>query len=147
MIVASGIVAGTISAVLAHGGGRPGGWMGLAVSTVGAVSALLLWAGLGLLSAVLTRSPGGGVTVVAMAWVASYLLSFLDPGVRVWGLADLVAEPTVFDASRALTSPFLLVSGVGAEGAGAVKALFALTGTTVVAVAAATVRFVRQDIR
>jgi ABC-type transport system involved in multi-copper enzyme maturation permease subunit len=146
-IAVSAIVAGTMSAVLHGGVWRPGGWVGLAASLGAVVIAILLWTAFGLLSAVLTRSPGGGVTVVAMLWVASYFMSFLGPGVRALSPANLAVELVVSDASKIVTSPFLLVSGVDARGMGAVAAMLALTGETILAGVTAMTWFTRQEIR
>lgn len=147
VIAVSAIVAGSISVARGGGAWQPGGWAGLAASLGAVAIAIALWAALGLVSAVLTGSAGGAVTVVAMTWVAGYFMSFLGPNVRAWSPAQLVVELAVLGASKSLTSPFLLVSGVDTQGVGAMRAALSLTGMALIAVMAATIRFARQDIR
>ena len=146
-IPATALLATLIDLLRADGISQPGGWSGLAAAAAGAIVAILLWSAVGLLSAVLTKSVGAAVIVVAMVWVAIYFISFLGPTWREWSLANLVVQMVVFDASKFLTSPFLAIAGVDAVGVSLGRAALTLTAAGLLAAVGAVARFVRAEIR
>jgi ABC-type transport system involved in multi-copper enzyme maturation permease subunit len=83
-------------------------WTALGITAAGTALVLVFWAGVGMVAAVLGRSPGAAVSIATLVWVATLFTGFLGPAIRRWNVDSLTASLLSYgDAGRIVHGLFV----------------------------------------
>lgn len=139
------LISGTIGLTF-HGVELEGAWGALASALGGTILSFGLWAGVGLLAAVVTRSASLAVVLSTVLWVGVYLASVFAPALRQWNVDTMTASLLVVDSSRFLTGLFL-PAGISPSDPGPLRSAITLGFIGLASWLIATLRFRKAEIR
>lgn len=122
-------------------------WTALTVTGLGTMLVIVLWAGVGLVAAVLGRSAGPAVSIAALVWVTNLFTPLLGSTVRRWSLDSVTVPLLSFgNEGRVVHGLFVPAGYAPASAPAAAVATLILVGLIGAVLAAAVLRFQRIDI-